>query len=206
MSITINGAGTITGVSIGGLPNGIVDTDMLADGAVTAPKRGPGAILQVAQAVSHSQFDTTSTTFTDTGLITLNFSNTLQSGSKVLASIDFTFGETYSGAWATPHWFTLFAGTSSANGSNVAHATYGMGGANAIANTAGSSPSTNGARWDLQRFSARDLHTPPNTNPYYRLFVRTGNAGRSLHIGENGNGGTGYHVGGTYVTIMEVAA
>ena len=204
MPITINGSGTITGVSVGGLPDGIVDTDMIAAAAVTAPKRGPGAILQVAQAISHSQFDTTSTSFTDTGLITLNFSNTLQSGSKVLASVDFTFGETFSGAWATPHYFTLFAGTSSANGSNVAHATYGMGGGNAIANSA--SGATNGSKYDLQRFSARDLHTPPNTNPYYRLFVKTGNSNRSLHIGENGQGGTGYHVGGTYVTIMEVAA
>mgnify|MGYP003111861578 CR=1 FL=1 len=49
MPITINGAGTITGVSIGGLPDGIVDTDMLANNAVTAAKRGAGAILQVVQ-------------------------------------------------------------------------------------------------------------------------------------------------------------
>jgi len=38
MTITINGNGTITGISVGGLPNGIVDTDMLADNAVTAAK------------------------------------------------------------------------------------------------------------------------------------------------------------------------
>ena len=49
MPITINGSGTITGVSVGGLPDGIVDTDMLAAGAVTAAKRGAGAILQVKQ-------------------------------------------------------------------------------------------------------------------------------------------------------------
>ena len=46
MPITINGDGSITGVSVGGLPDGIVDTDMLAAGAVTAAKRGTGAILQ----------------------------------------------------------------------------------------------------------------------------------------------------------------
>lgn len=204
MPIAINGSGTITGVSVGGLPDGIVDTDMIAAGAVTAPKHGPGAILQVAQAISHSQFDTNSTSFTNTGLITLNFSNTLQSGSKVLASIDLTFGETYSGNWGAPNYFTLFAGTSSANGSNVAHATYGMGGANAIANTGHGS--SYGAKWDMQRFSSQDLHTPPNTNPYYRLFVRTDVNSRNVHIGENGHGGTGYEPGGTIVTIMEVAA
>ena len=38
--ITINGSGTLTGVSVGGLPDGIVDTDMLAADAVTAAKIG----------------------------------------------------------------------------------------------------------------------------------------------------------------------
>ena len=47
MPIALNGSGTISGISVGGLPDGIVDTDMLAAGAVTAAKRGAGAILQV---------------------------------------------------------------------------------------------------------------------------------------------------------------
>jgi hypothetical protein len=38
MPITIDGDGTITGVSVGGLPDGIVDTDMIAADAVTAAK------------------------------------------------------------------------------------------------------------------------------------------------------------------------
>ena len=38
MAITINGNGTITGISVGGLPNGIVDTDMLAADAVNDSK------------------------------------------------------------------------------------------------------------------------------------------------------------------------
>ena len=32
MTITINGNGTVTGISVGGLPDGIVDQDMLASG------------------------------------------------------------------------------------------------------------------------------------------------------------------------------
>ena len=66
MAITINGNGTLTGVSVGGLPDGIVDTDMLAtnavatakiaDAAVTAAKRGAGAILQVVQTVKTDSF------------------------------------------------------------------------------------------------------------------------------------------------------
>ena len=46
MAITINGNGTLTGVSVGGLPDGIVDTDMLAAKAATAPKLGAKTIVQ----------------------------------------------------------------------------------------------------------------------------------------------------------------
>ena len=38
MAIQINGDGTITGISVGGLPDGIVDTDMIANSAVTTAK------------------------------------------------------------------------------------------------------------------------------------------------------------------------
>ena len=63
MPIGINGSGTITGVSVGGLPDGIVDTDMIAAAAVTAPKRGPSAILQIVQNVTTTRLATTSTTY-----------------------------------------------------------------------------------------------------------------------------------------------
>ena len=39
MPITLNGSGTISGVSVGGLPDGIVDTDMIAAAAVTGVKK-----------------------------------------------------------------------------------------------------------------------------------------------------------------------
>ena len=38
MPIAINGSGTVTGISVGGLPDGIVDTDMIAANAVTTSK------------------------------------------------------------------------------------------------------------------------------------------------------------------------
>ena len=72
MPIAINGSGTVTGVSVGGLPDGIVDTDMIAADAVTAPKRGAGAIIQVVQAVktdvSSWSFETSNANFKETGL------------------------------------------------------------------------------------------------------------------------------------------
>ena len=62
MAITINGNGTITGVSSGGLPAGSVTSATLADGAATAVKRGAGSILQV-----QSTLKTDSTNFTLSG-------------------------------------------------------------------------------------------------------------------------------------------
>ncbi len=72
MPIAINGSGTLTGISVGGLPDGIVDADMLAANAVTAGKLASGVggkILQVKQTVKLDTFSTTSTTLVDvTGL------------------------------------------------------------------------------------------------------------------------------------------
>ena len=44
MPVTISGNGTITGVSVGGLPNGVVDEDTLANNAVTTNKVNNTAI------------------------------------------------------------------------------------------------------------------------------------------------------------------
>ena len=49
MPISINGSGTVTGISVGGLPDGIVDTDMLANNAVTAAKSSGLGITMATQ-------------------------------------------------------------------------------------------------------------------------------------------------------------
>lgn len=46
MAIQINGNGTLTGVSVGGLPDGIVDTDMIAADAVTDAKENLSGTLK----------------------------------------------------------------------------------------------------------------------------------------------------------------
>ena len=46
MPVTINGDGSITGLSVGGLPNGTVDADTLASNAVTTAKLANGAATQ----------------------------------------------------------------------------------------------------------------------------------------------------------------
>ena len=44
MPVTINGNGSISGLSVGGLPNGTVNADTLASNAVTSAKLASGAI------------------------------------------------------------------------------------------------------------------------------------------------------------------
>ena len=47
MPVTINGNGSITGLSVGGLPNGSVDADTLASNAVTTNKIANSAVTSV---------------------------------------------------------------------------------------------------------------------------------------------------------------
>lgn len=73
MALTLNGnTNTIAGLAVGGLPNSVVDTDMIATEAVTAPKIGNGGIIQVKSAVKtgyQSWNNTTVYSFSDiTGL------------------------------------------------------------------------------------------------------------------------------------------
>jgi|TARA_B100001093_G_scaffold511905_1_gene580763 hypothetical protein len=61
MPIAINGSGTVTGLAVGGLPDGSVDRDTLA----TAAK---GSILQVVQGFTTTYTATTSTSYVDSTL------------------------------------------------------------------------------------------------------------------------------------------
>ena len=49
MPVTINGNGSISGLSVGGLPNGTVDADTLATNSVTSTKIATGAIGSVGK-------------------------------------------------------------------------------------------------------------------------------------------------------------
>ena len=82
MPVTINGDGSITGLAVGGLPDGCVDTDTLANGAATGAKQGAGSIIQVKSSFVNSQQNMSSTTFADITGMTVTLTN-VQSGSKV---------------------------------------------------------------------------------------------------------------------------
>jgi len=78
MPITINGSGTVTGLSVGGLPDGTVDSDTLAATA-------RGKILQVASGTTSTEVIVNSTSYMDTGL---SATITPASGTKVLVITD----------------------------------------------------------------------------------------------------------------------
>lgn len=75
MPIVINGsAGTVTGISTGGLPDGCVDTDTLANNAVTSAKSTiQSKLIQVVSndITSGSNIGSNASNPTDTGLITI---------------------------------------------------------------------------------------------------------------------------------------
>ena len=84
MPIILNGTGTISGLTAGGLPDGVITTDDIAASAITRAKMGyAGAILQVVSTTKTDSFSTTGTAFSDiTGLsVTITPSST---SSKIL--------------------------------------------------------------------------------------------------------------------------
>ena len=63
MPIGINGSGSITGLSVGGLPDGVVDEDMIANSAVTGAKLGTGTVLQTVFASTTTETSTSSSSY-----------------------------------------------------------------------------------------------------------------------------------------------
>ena len=89
MPVSINGnTGVVTGLAVGGLPDGIVDADMLASNAVTAAKLASGVggkVLQVLQTVIDSQV--TIGTGTETEIFNVSITPSATS-SKVLVCVN----------------------------------------------------------------------------------------------------------------------
>ena len=85
MPITINGNGTIAGLSVGGLPDGTVDADTLATGAASGSKitMPTGTVVQVVQGTFTGTNNTTGTGLVDTGITK---SITVTGSNKVLVS------------------------------------------------------------------------------------------------------------------------
>ncbi len=85
MPITINGSGTVTGISAGGLPDGVITTDDIAANAVTFAKIGTTEQGQLCKAwvnfngtgtvAIRASYNVSSITDNGTGDYTVNFAN-----------------------------------------------------------------------------------------------------------------------------------
>ena len=93
MPVTINGDGSITGLAVGGLPDGSVDADTLASNAVTTAKLANGAVTNIKHGagsviqVQHVESDTFMSNQSSSSLVDitgLSVSITPQSSSNKL--------------------------------------------------------------------------------------------------------------------------
>lgn len=87
MAITINGSGTVTGITAGGLPDGVITTDDLAANAVTTAKLGTDEASGLCKAwvnfngtgtvAIRDSYNVSSITDNGTGNYTVNFTTAL---------------------------------------------------------------------------------------------------------------------------------
>ena len=88
MAIAINGAGTITGVSAGGLPDGCIQAADIASGVIPAG----GKCLQVVQTVITAITSSTTTTWADISGFAVTTGTLASSSSKLLIWVDMLIG------------------------------------------------------------------------------------------------------------------
>ena len=198
MPIAINGSGTVTGVSVGGLPDGIVDTDMIAANAVTAPKRGPGAILQVVHVTKTDHFTSTSTSYTDVTGLAASITPT-SANSDIIVRFDVQIGGS-SNLYASGKCQRLIAGGSYADlqiGDTV--------GQHRRANISMDTEVSYGyVKGYSNSFSLKDSTHNTTSQITYKL-VCVVSAG-TIYINRYHNDSTNSTAGTSSVTLMEVAA
>ena len=130
MPIAINGSGTITGISVGGIPDGTVDTDVLAANAVTYAKIGTTEQGQLCKAwvnfngtstvAIRASYNVSSITDNGTGDYTVNFTTALADANyafSVTAGSRTALNWTAGGPFATPTTSALRIWTGSTGGS-----------------------------------------------------------------------------------------
>ena len=94
MALAVAGNGTITGLSVGGLPDGTVDEDTLANNAVGAGKVASGVGGKILQVVSTDFSTTFSSTSPETFADISGFSRTITcsaTSSKVLVMVSVNY-------------------------------------------------------------------------------------------------------------------
>tara|TARA_R100001129_G_scaffold59729_1_gene40763 strand:- start:1003 stop:1605 length:603 start_codon:yes stop_codon:yes gene_type:complete len=200
MPIAINGNGTITGVTVGGLPDGIVDTDMLAANAVSSAKLASGVggkILQVVPVIKTSGFSVTASSGNFSDITGLSASITLTgSSNKVLI----LFQSSYSANIGQRGSFRLLRGSqvinaANADGQNTNQAIFAS--ICTRENTSMSVPVAGCA-----------VDTPGAGTHTYKLQVGAESSAATIFVNADASGGTGNtnYKGVSNLILLEVAA
>ena len=198
MPITINGSGTVTGVSVGGLPDGIVDTDMIADDAVTKAKQAAGSVVQVATYTDNGEDSGNETSWTQTGRIDLSFPNAVTSGNKVLLTLHVGMGEAYDSSWAQHGLLTIYCATQG----NLGDSNLGICGGW----VSGNNSAAGDMQYGYQRMSGSLLYTPTTTTPRYYLYRKRIDIAFIMVIGSAKHTDANYNSGNTTLVAMEITA
>ena len=203
MPVSINGnTGVITGLAVGGLPDGTIDADSLASNAVTSAKLASGVGGKALQVLSVNKTDTTSSTSTsyaDITGITLNI--TPQTNSKVLIQFCYCYGHTNNEGGAIriarvkggTTTYLAVADTAGYNGLNDTMVSY-----------AGSSDPTN----QIYHQGFHHLDATPggdgSTQITYKLQWRISSG--TIYLGRDDTGSVSEYAGGNEFTLTEYAA
>ena len=204
MPVSINGnTGVVTGLAVGGLPDGTVDADTLASNAVTAGKLASGVGGKILQVVSSTKTDIASGTVTSTSDWTghnLTVSITPSSSSnKILItgfiSIGFDTSENI--------WYRLFKGGSELTGSIGNQV-----GSNRRRATAGSY--FKGDNWAISIVTINYLDTAGSTSAltYTPAFNQFSDSNKTLYVNSTAGqtDSASYPTLVSTMTAMEVAA
>ena len=179
MPIVLNGSGTVTGISAGGLPDGIIQAADLASGV-------GGKILQVVNTIKTDVFTTTDTNYTSapfgTAVTGLTLSITPSSSSnKILVTV--MLGLTNSNANYYSYAY-LYRGTTLLGATTSMSAGGGLG---------------------IQTKCIQRLDTP-NTTSSTTYSIRVAAEGQTAKVGEGSGGTHDNRVDDATITLIEVAA
>ena len=157
-----------------------------------------GRVVQVTQGTTNSEDSGNETSFTDTGLLDIQFSNAVTSGNKVLLQLSFGMGEAYDTAWAQHAAFTIYCDTDG----NLGDSTWGMVGGWG----SGTGSADGNMQYGFQRMYGSKLYTPTTTTPRYRLYRKRINASWTLVVGSASHSSSDYNSGNTCLTAMVITA
>ena len=176
MPITFNGNGTVTGLAVGGLPDGSVDADTLASNAVTAGKLASGVggkILQVKQATKTDIASLSTQTFTE--ITDLTQTITTVAGSKVYA-----VGSFYMGAPAAYNAFVRLVRVDADGSTNYPY----LGDASGSAFRASAGGLCQYYNYGEINTSFMFLDTPSGAGTHtYKVQWRSGYSGQTVYLG-----------------------